>query len=165
MTRQVMIACRQSAINAPPIPHWVLPKFSKTEMTKIFGVKRLTCFTLDFSKMSDSSKVQEARDGIETMLKEYGSDPAEKPDLTKFRYADDSMFIGQSNSHELRRTILKRWNIELNHRSKSTWVSWARGVCLPMECEKNKNSKLRGHGNYQNHKWSQKIWNIGVYRR
>ena len=120
MTRQVMIACRQAAINAPPIPHWVLPKFSKTEMTKIFGVKRLTCFTLDFSKMSDSSKVQEARDGIETMLKEYGSDPAEKPDLAKFRYADDSMFIGQSNSHELRRTILKRWNIELNHRSKST---------------------------------------------
>ena len=92
MTRQVMIACRQAAIDAPPIPHWVLPKFSKTEMTKIFGVKRLTCFTLDFSKMSDASKVQEARDGIETMLKEYINDPAEKPDLTKFRYADDSMF-------------------------------------------------------------------------
>ena len=64
MTRQVMIACRQAAINAPPIPHWVLPKFSKTEMTKIFGVKRLTCFTLDFSKMSDCDKVQQARDSI-----------------------------------------------------------------------------------------------------
>ena len=53
------------------------------------------------------------------MLKDYGSNPAEKPDLAKFRYADDSMFVVQSNSHELRRTILKRWNIALNLRSKS----------------------------------------------
>jgi len=34
----------------------VLPKFSKVELCKIFGVKRLTVFAVDFAKVGNQVK-------------------------------------------------------------------------------------------------------------
>jgi hypothetical protein len=62
----------------------------------MFGVKRITCFCLDFSKCISepgNSKVLESKEKIESLLKGYESNPTETPDLGKFRYADDSMFV------------------------------------------------------------------------
>ena len=48
---QILAACRQQAIS-----HYVLPKFSKVELCKMFKVKRVTCFAIDFEKAQASLK-------------------------------------------------------------------------------------------------------------
>ena len=51
---ELLSACRQSRsdITDAGINHYVLPKFSKVELCKIFGVKKLMCFSIDFSTLS-----------------------------------------------------------------------------------------------------------------
>ena len=51
---QLLSACRQSRsdITDEGINHYVLPKFSKVELCKIFGVKKLMCFSIDFTTLS-----------------------------------------------------------------------------------------------------------------
>jgi len=40
------------------------------------------------------------------MLQNHGSDPTSKPDLNKFRFADETMF---TESDELGQTVVKCW--------------------------------------------------------
>tara|TARA_B110000285_G_scaffold44438_1_gene49475 strand:+ start:118 stop:360 length:243 start_codon:yes stop_codon:yes gene_type:complete len=51
---QLLAACRQSrsTIADEGINHYILPKFSKVELCKIFGVKKLMCFSIDFSTLT-----------------------------------------------------------------------------------------------------------------
>lgn len=44
----------------------------------------------------------------------------ERPDIKKFRYADDSMFVVRQ-SNELRNTQIKKWTVEIhpkNHKNQ-----------------------------------------------
>lgn len=66
------------------ITHFVLPKFAKGELQRCFGVKRLTCFGL--------SGVERYRDKLIKSIEQFNNSFESKPDLTKYRYADDSMF-------------------------------------------------------------------------
>jgi len=50
---QLLAACRQQATS-----HYVLPKFSKVELCKIFGVRRLTCFAVCFEKTQPGLKAE-----------------------------------------------------------------------------------------------------------
>ena len=51
---QLLTACRQASSDVidEGINHYVLPKFTKNELCKIFGVKKLMCFSIDFSTLS-----------------------------------------------------------------------------------------------------------------
>lgn len=55
---QLLAACRQSRsdIAEEGINHYILPKFSKVELCKIFGVKKLMCFSIDFTTLTSISK-------------------------------------------------------------------------------------------------------------
>jgi len=55
---QLLAACRQSRSDVADegINHYFLPKFSKVELCKIFGVKKLMCFSIDFSTLSGIDK-------------------------------------------------------------------------------------------------------------
>jgi hypothetical protein len=68
------------------IAHFVLPKFTKTDLQKWFGVRRITCFALDFSTL------EQYRERMLQKIEEFNNNFVTKPDLDKFRYADDSMF-------------------------------------------------------------------------
>lgn len=81
INRQLMIACKQMGIS-----HFVLPKFAKNELQLAFGVKRLTTFGLNFSGM------EHCRDKLTEKVAEFNNNFEAKPDLNKYRYADDSMF-------------------------------------------------------------------------
>ena len=94
-----MIACKQLDIT-----HFIMPKFSKTELQKMFGVRRLTCFALDFEKM------EPFKEKLLSGISEFNNNFETKPDLTKFRYADDSMFNAKKFGH----TLIKKWNVLIN---------------------------------------------------
>lgn len=51
ISSQLMGACKQQALS-----HYVLPKFSKVELCKIFKVKHLTAFAIDFQRLPSSLK-------------------------------------------------------------------------------------------------------------
>lgn len=55
---QLLAACRQSRsdFDLQGVNHYVLPKFSKVELCKIFGVKKLMCFSLDFTTLTGIDK-------------------------------------------------------------------------------------------------------------
>jgi hypothetical protein len=57
---QLLSACRQSRsdIADEGINHYFLPKFSKVELCKIFGVKKLMCFSIDFGTLSGIDNVR-----------------------------------------------------------------------------------------------------------
>lgn len=107
-----MAACRQSGIH-----HYVLPKFSKVELCKQFGVKRITAFALKLDGLPPAFGLQ-----IEKELAQF--DQLMEPgtaDVKKYRYADDSMFQLRS-SNELRNCQVKKWTVEIhpkNHKKVS----------------------------------------------
>ena len=87
----------------------------------MFGVKRLTTFGLNFSGM------EQYRDKMTEKIAEFNNNFETKPDLNKFRYADDSMF----NSSKFGHTLIKKWDVLVNQknnkkkiRSKSAPKEW-----------------------------------------
>ena len=102
INRQLMIACKQMKIS-----HFVLPKFAKNELQQVFGVKRLTTFGLNFSGM------EQYREKLTDKISEFNNNFEAKPDLIKFRYADDSMF----NSSKFGHTLIKKWDVLVNQKN------------------------------------------------
>ena len=56
ITQQLLVACRQmntfdveEGDHVNFLNHFILPKFSQIDLTKAFGVKRVSCFALDFT--------------------------------------------------------------------------------------------------------------------
>ena len=74
------------------IDHYILHKSAKPNLLKTFGVKRITCFGLDFSGLSDIKDIQRAKEKVLGKLKGFECNPAKTQDLSNFRYAEDSMF-------------------------------------------------------------------------
>ena len=101
VNRQMMVACKQIGVT-----HFVMPKFSKGEISKAFGVKRITCFGLD---IKDDHQIQ-LKNLILEKFGEFNNNFETKPDLKKYRYADDSMF----NQNKFGPTLIKKWHVELN---------------------------------------------------
>jgi len=48
---QLVTVCKQISSQGLPLNHYILPKFIKGEICKVFGVRRLVCFMIDFSKL------------------------------------------------------------------------------------------------------------------
>lgn len=87
----------------------MLPKFAKVELCKLFGVKRLTAFAMMFDAFPDSM-----RKGLEEELSQFNQSISEdKADLSKFRFADDSMFV-MRHENELRNTLIKKWTVAIH---------------------------------------------------
>ena len=86
------------------LSHYILPKFSKSELQKMFGVRRITCFAIDFKNM------EPFREKLLSDISDFSNNFQTKPDLTKFRYADDSMFSSNKFGH----TLIKKWNVLIN---------------------------------------------------
>lgn len=79
------------------------------ELCKLFGVKRITAFAVRCHAFPDSLRI-----GLESELSPFNQVITEdKADLTKFRYADDSMFAMRTQN-ELRSTLIKKWTVEIN---------------------------------------------------
>mmetsp|Transcript_39715 Transcript_39715/g.60872 ORF Transcript_39715/g.60872 Transcript_39715/m.60872 type:complete len:106 (+) Transcript_39715:595-912(+) len=85
----------------------------------MFGVKRLTCFALDFTRLAPEKSLpstpQEMEDLLSSIskgLSQFDNSFASKSELCKYRYADDSMFSG-TNSLTFRDTIMKKWTIDI----------------------------------------------------
>jgi len=87
----------------------VLPKFTKVELCKLFGVKRLTAFAMMWDAFPHSMRIP-----LEEELSKFNMRISEdKADLDKFRFADDSMFV-MRNQNELRNTLIKKWTVEIH---------------------------------------------------
>jgi hypothetical protein len=72
----------------------------------MFSVKRLTSFALNLDGMPAS-----LAEGILKELSPFNMlVTAKTADLSKFRYADDSMFISR-HEMELRSTLIKKWTV------------------------------------------------------
>lgn len=82
VNRQICIVCKQMSLT-----HFILPKFAKTELTQAFGVKRLTCFAVEFQ-----GALEVYREKMLEKIAEFNNNFECKPSLSKYRYADDSMF-------------------------------------------------------------------------
>jgi len=101
---QLLAACKQAQVN-----HYVLPKFAKAELCKVFGVKRVTSFALVFDGMPERLQLH-----LEKELEPFNQLVADgKADINKFRYADDSMFVVRAQN-ELRSTQIKKWTVEIH---------------------------------------------------
>jgi hypothetical protein len=75
--------------------HYALPKFAKNELSKIFGVRRLTCFALDFSQLRNKelpAEVSKMKSEMEEKLANFNNIKEGPPSLSNYRYADDSYF-------------------------------------------------------------------------
>jgi hypothetical protein len=74
------------------MPHFVLPKFSKVELCKLFNVRRVTSFALRLDGVPGS-----VGESIESELSKFNQLlEAGSADIKKYRYADDSMFEQRS---------------------------------------------------------------------
>lgn len=104
---QLMIACKQMNIS-----HFVLPKFAKNELQQVFGVRRLTTFGLNFSGMD------QYREKMTEKIAEFNNNFEAKPDLNKFRYADDSMF----NQSKFGHTLIKKWDVLVNPKNNKKMI-------------------------------------------
>ena len=78
----------------------MLHKSAKPNLLKTFGVKRITCFGLDFSGLSDVKEMQVARASVLGKLKGFECNPGKVQELDSFRYAE-TLFT-QAPSHDLR---------------------------------------------------------------
>ena len=101
-----MAACRQGGVS-----HYVLPKFAKADLSKLFGVKRISVFALQ-------AVPPKIGDFLLTDIRQFDQLAAsESADIHKFRYPDDSMFSMRSG--DLRNTLIKKWTVEIfnkNHK-------------------------------------------------
>ena len=78
ITTQLIQQCRQTK----GLNHFVLPKFAKNELCKLFGVKRITCFLIDFSPCT------KLKDDLLKNWEQFNNLAETKPDLDKYRFAD-----------------------------------------------------------------------------
>ena len=99
INQQLVIACKQQNL-----PHFILPRFLKKDLSEMFGVKRITCFGLDLSQSL------EIPDQLCKFIGEFNNNFESAPDLNKFRHADDSMF----NQSKLGHTLIKKWWVVKN---------------------------------------------------
>ena len=102
-----MIACKQ--INK--LDHYILPTFSKTDLSKLFNVKRITCFSLDFNVFEKQenipSQIIELRDRLKKELEIFNNYKSTPPNLKNYRYADDSMF-GKVDNFQFRDCLINK---------------------------------------------------------
>jgi len=71
--------CRQFAI-----PHVVLPKFQQAVITKMFSVKRITCFAINKSEWDEEEDF--------VMKFDQFNNAKMLADLEKYKFAQDQMF-------------------------------------------------------------------------
>ena len=112
---QMMTACKQIKITKNDqeeahdgINHYILPKFGKSEVSKLFGVKHIMCFSVDLRQYKIISNTILSELQLFNLNHQDG-----KPSLSKFRYADDSLFH-TSSSHNFRFTEMKKWSVVIN---------------------------------------------------